>query len=266
MDSEGMKTSALERVLSQLRPGLIYTIPNFHNPTGVCLSAARRLQLLELAARHNVPVIEDDYVGDLRYSGHDLPSLKTLDTAGGVIYVRTFSKMLMPALRIGFVLAQGPIVGYLEACKRVHDLATSTLIQRALEAYITVGRYHAHLRRACRVYRRRRDRMIQELKARMPEGVLWQVPDGGLFLWLGLPPVDTRELVKEASAWGVELLPSAGFFTDGKDRPYLRLNFASQTEDRIAEGVARLAEVLRRRLADKRFTDGGRIESASTGM
>jgi GntR family transcriptional regulator/MocR family aminotransferase len=250
MDSEGMQTSALEGALSRLRPGLIYTIPNFHNPTGVCLSAARRHHLLELAARHNVPVIEDDYVGDLRYSGHDLPSLKTLDTAGGVIYVRTFSKMLMPGLRIGFVLAQGPIVRYLEACKGTQDLATSSLIQRALEAYITVGRYHAHLRRACRVYRRRRDRMVQELKARMPEGVFWQVPDGGLFLWLGLPPLDTRELVKQAFADGVQLAPSARFFTDGRERPYLRLNFASQDEERIAEGVARLASLLRRRLAE----------------
>jgi len=250
IDSDGMQTADLERLLSHLHPKLIYTIPNFHNPSGVCMSAQRRHHLLALAARFEVPILEDDYVGDLRYSGHDLPSLKTLDTTGCVIYVRTFSKMLMPGLRIGFILAQGPIIRYLESYKRVHDISSSPLIQRALEAYITVGRYHAHLRRICRIYRRRRDRMVQSLKANETEGMFWRIPDGGLFLWLGLPPIDTRELIKQAEQCGVGLLPPARFFLDGKDRPFLRLNFASQNEDRIDEGINRLASVVRERFTE----------------
>jgi GntR family transcriptional regulator/MocR family aminotransferase len=158
--------------------------------------------------------------------------------------------MLMPGLRIGFILAQGPIIRYLESYKRVHDITSSPLIQRALEAYITVGRYQAHLRRICRVYRRRRDRMVQTLKAHEMEGMFWRIPDGGLFLWLGLPPINTRELIKQAEQCGVGLLPPARFFPDGKDRPFLRLNFASQNEDRIDEGINRLALVVRKRLTE----------------
>jgi GntR family transcriptional regulator/MocR family aminotransferase len=253
MDGEGLQTDELERMLPRLRPRLIYTVPNFHNPTGVCLGFQRRRHLLELAGRFNVPILEDDYVGDLRYSGHDLPSLKTLDTTGGVIYVRTFSKMLMPGLRIGFILAQGPVIRCLEACKRVHDLASSSLLQRAIEAYINVGRYQAHLRRACHVYRRRRDRMAEALAAHMPEGAHWALPDGGLFLWLQLPPtIDTGELARQAAQCGVGLFSSSRFFTDGGDRPFLRLNFASQSEDTILEGIARLGTLVRKRLTRRR--------------
>jgi GntR family transcriptional regulator/MocR family aminotransferase len=240
-----MRLDSLERILSATRPKLIYTIPNFHNPTGICLSGGRRRALVDLATRFDVPILEDDYVGDLRYDGHDLPSLKTLDVRGGVIYVRTFSKMLMPGLRIGFILAQGPVLRQLEACKRVTDLASSSLIQRTLEAYITVGRYHAHLRRACRVYRRRRDHLLAALAAHMPPGAHWRTPAGGLFLWLGLPPgTDSAALAARASVRRVGLIPSSRFYPDQQDHPFLRLNFACQPEEKIDEGIARLGGLL----------------------
>jgi GntR family transcriptional regulator/MocR family aminotransferase len=251
LDGEGLRPDALERTLAEARPKLIYTIPNFQNPTGVCLSGPRRRELLELASRRDVPVLEDDYVGDLRYDGRHLPALKTLDVRGGVIYVRTFSKMLMPGLRVGFILAQGPVLAHLENCKRVTDLASSSLIQRTLEAYITVGRYHAHLRRACRTYRRRRDLMLAALAEHMPPDVRWRTPAGGLFVWLELPPeVKTVELSRRAADQGVGLVHSSRFYIDRRDRPFLRLNFAGQAEDRIDEGIARLGRLL----ADRRDT------------
>ncbi len=254
MDGGGLSPEAFERAFERRRPKLLYTIPNFHNPTGACLGADRRRTLVELAARHGVPILEDDYVGDLRYDGCDLPALKNFDANGNVIYVRTFSKMLMPGLRTGFVLAQGPVLAHLEAAKRVTDLASSSLIQRTLEAYITVGRYHAQLRKACRVYRRRRDRALAALTATMPPGVRWTPPAGGLFLWLELPDsVNTEELSARAAAEeAVAILPSTRFFVDRRDRPFLRLNFADQCEDRLAEGIARLGRALHRYLQGDR--------------
>src|SRR5512142_1360619 len=126
--------------------------------------------LISLADRYNIPILEDDFVGDLRYDGRALPALKSLDPGGRVIYVGTFSKMLMPGLRVGFLAADGPVVEGLAHYKRVTDLTTSSLFQRALEAYVTVGRYHAHLRRSIQVYRKRRDAMLEAIQRYMPAG------------------------------------------------------------------------------------------------
>jgi GntR family transcriptional regulator/MocR family aminotransferase len=185
VDDEGMDMDALEAVLGQHRPRLVYTIPNFHNPTGDCLDGHRRRQLISLAGRYDVPILEDDYVGDIRYEGRAQPTLKSLDPDGRVIYVSTFSKMLVPGLRVGFVVADGPVLGHLLRSKRCHDLATCNLVQRALRDYVSVGRYHAHLQRSCTIYRRRRDTMLAALEEYMPRGTTWMRPKGGLFVWAG---------------------------------------------------------------------------------
>src|SRR5512147_2328678 len=187
VDSQGMQVEGLEKLLQQHHPRLIYTIPNFHNPTGTCLSSARRRQLIVLAERYNVPILEDDFVGDLRYDGHAQPSLKALDPGGQVIYVSTFSKMLVPGLRVGFIVADGPVYGSLLNYKRLSDLATSTLIQRALDAFVTIGRYRAYLHRSCQVFRKRRDAMLDAIDRHLPPSVSFDAPKGGLFIWLKLP-------------------------------------------------------------------------------
>lgn len=179
VDDEGMDMQELEAVLSRHKPGLIYTIPNFHNPTGACLDGQRRRQLISLAGRFDVPILEDDYVGDIRYEGRAQPTLKSLDPDGRVIYMSTFSKMLIPGLRVGFVVADGPVYAHLLRSKRCHDLATCNLIQRALRDYVSVGRYHAHLQRSCTLYRRRRDAMLAALERHMPPGASWTRPKGG---------------------------------------------------------------------------------------
>ncbi len=130
-DALGMQVEQLEPLLQQHHPKLIYAIPNFQNPSGACLSLPRRRQLLALAERYNVPILEDDFAGDLRYDGLAQPALKALDPGGRVIYVGTFSKMLMPGLRLGFLTAEGPVFSLLAQRKQVADLATSALIQRA---------------------------------------------------------------------------------------------------------------------------------------
>jgi GntR family transcriptional regulator/MocR family aminotransferase len=246
-DAAGMQTESLEPLLQQHHPKLIYTIPNFQNPTGACLSLPRRRQLIALADRYNIPILEDDFVGDLRYEGRAQPALKALDPGGRVLYVGTFSKMIMPGLRVGFLVAEGPIFELLAQLKRVHDLMTSTLTQRALEVYVTVGRYQAHVRRSCQAYRRRRDAIVHAIERELPGGVQVVSPQGGLFVWLRLPEgMSALRLLPLAAGEGVEYAPGPRFFPQPADgERFMRLNFATQTPEDIDEGIRRLGRAMR---------------------
>jgi GntR family transcriptional regulator / MocR family aminotransferase len=248
MDAQGMQVEKLETLLQKYHPKLIYTIPNFHNPTGTCLSSSRRRQLIVLAERYNVPILEDDFVGDLRYEGHAQPSLKSLDSGGQVIYVSTFSKMLMPGLRVGFIVADGPVYDSLLNFKRLSDLATSSLIQRALDAYVTVGRYQAYLHRSCQTFRKRRDAMLDAIERYLPHDVFFEKPKGGLFLWMKLPAsMSADDLLSFACKDGVAFAPGNLFFIDGTSgRNWMRLNFSAQPVEDIEEGIKRLGKAIRR--------------------
>jgi GntR family transcriptional regulator/MocR family aminotransferase len=247
MDHQGMQVDKLEKILQQHHPKLIYTIPNFHNPTGTCLNSARRRQLIVLAERYNIPILEDDFVGDLRYEGRAQPSLKAMDPGGQVIYVSTFSKMLMPGLRVGFLVADGPVYDNLFGFKRLSDLATSTLIQRALEAYVTVGRYQAYLRRSCQVNRKRRDAMVTAIARHLPASVTFDPPQGGLHLWLSLPEgMSSDELLPLACREGVAFAPGSNFFLEGSgEAGWMRLNFVASSVEEIEAGVQRLGKAIR---------------------
>jgi GntR family transcriptional regulator/MocR family aminotransferase len=246
MDEHGMQVDGLEKLLQQHHPKLIYTIPNFHNPTGTCLNSSRRRELIVLADRYNVPILEDDFVGDLRYDGRTQPSLKALDPGGRVIYASTFSKMLMPGLRVGFLMIEGPVYDSLVNFKRVNDLATSTLIQRALEAYVTVGRYQAHLRKSCQIFRKRRDAMVAAIKKFLPADVQFEIPQGGLFIWLKLPDgLSSVDLLPLACKDGVDFVPGNRFFTDiAQGQSWMRLNFVVHPPDEIEKGIKRLGRVI----------------------
>jgi len=248
VDGQGMQVEKLEKLLQQHHPKLIYTIPNFHNPTGTCLNSARRRQLIVLADLYNVPILEDDFVGDLRYEGRTQPSLKALDPGGKVIYISTYSKMLMPGLRVGFLVADGPIYDSLVSFKHLSDLATSTLIQRALEAYVTVGRYQAYLRRSCQIFRKRRDAMLLAIDRYLPAGVSFDPPQGGLFLWLCLPEnLSSDKLLPLACEEGVAFAPGDSFFPEGSgDQDWMRLNFVAQSVEEIEEGIKRLGKAIKR--------------------
>jgi GntR family transcriptional regulator/MocR family aminotransferase len=248
VDGQGMQVENLEKLLQQHHPRLIYTIPNFHNPTGTCLSSARRRQLIILADRYNIPILEDDFVGDLRYEGRSQPSLKALDQGGQVIYISTFSKMLMPGLRVGFIVADGPVYDSLVSFKRLSDLASSTLIQRALEAYVTVGRYQAYLHRSCQVFLKRRDAMLEAVDRYLPAGISFDLPQGGLFLWLRLPEnLSSDELLSLACEEGLAFAPGNNFFPEGSEgRSWMRLNFVSQPAEENEEGIMRLGKAIKR--------------------
>jgi GntR family transcriptional regulator/MocR family aminotransferase len=250
MDAHGMLVDRLDEILQTNRPRLIYTIPTFHNPTGSCMSIARRKHLIDLARRYDVPILEDDCFGDLRFEGRAHPALRALDPGGNVIYINTFSKVLMPGLRIGYLVASGPIYDRLIACKHAIDLATCNLVQRALDAYVSVGRYQAHVRRACRLYRKRRDAMVEALKHHLPAGFHWYTPRGGLFIWLRLPEKSSAsDLFSYAGEEGVTYAPGSIFFPGERKQPFLRLNFTLNQPEIITEGVRRLDRAFKRYLA-----------------
>lgn len=248
VDGQGMQVDLLEKQLQQHHPKLIYTIPNFHNPTGTCLSGARRHQLIVLSDRYNVPILEDDFVGDLRYEGRAQPALKALDPGGRVIHVSTFSKMLMPGLRVGFLVADGPVYDSLVKYKRVNDLATSSLIQRALEDYVTVGRYQAHLRRSSSIFHKRRDAMQTAIQHHLPAEIQIDPPQGGLFLWMKLPQnLSADALLPLAISEGVDFMPGSSFFLEEADGlNWLRLNFVVHSEEKIEDGIHRLGKAVKR--------------------
>lgn len=252
-DDRGLSTDLLEPLLQQHHPKLIYTIPNFHNPTGTCLTEFRRRQLVVLAQRYNVPILEDDYVGDLRYEGRAQPSLKSLDPGGGVIYVSTFSKMLLPGLRIGFLVADGPVFARLATLKRAIDLATSHPLQLGLESYLSIGRYQSHLRRSRQLYRQRRDAMLAALERFLPSGAMLTPPQGGLFVWLRLPPpLAAGPLLDAARAEGVDFQPGPLSFPEpAAGNSYIRLCFAGHPPEAIEKGVRRLAKAMRKALAQR---------------
>lgn len=253
IDEEGMRVDLLEHLLKHQRPRLIYTIPTFHNPTGATMSGQRRRRLLALAEQYGLSLLEDDYAGGLRYDGPQEPSLRALDHGRNVIHVSTFSKMLMPGPRVGFVLARGPLLERLIALKHQTDLGTSGLIQRALEVYIGEGRWRAHTRRVSRIYRARRDAMLLALEKYFPPEAQWSTPKGGFFVWVRLPPeISIADLYLAAIERRVAFAPSSLFFPDTLAYPAMRLSFSQQPPERILEGIERLGEVLRETLKRRR--------------
>ena len=186
LDEEGVRIDLLERALSRHHPQLIYTIPTFHNPTGITMSERRRERLLALAGQYHVPILEDGVGSELRYEGTAPLSLRALDRRGRVVYLNSFSKILLPGIRLGYVLASGRIQERLVAAKQSADLFTSSLLQRALAEYLGAGHLDHHLVRVRQIYRTRRDAMLEGLARHMPAGAHWSTPQGGLCLWVRL--------------------------------------------------------------------------------
>ena len=246
IDDQGMQIDRLQQVLLTNRPKLIYTVPNFQNPSGACLNAVRRRKLVEVANSNNIPILEDDFVGDLRYKGTAQPALKALDTNGNIIYVSTFSKILIPGLRLGYLMAAGPVFQKLLVMKQIQGQTTSNLMQQALNAYITLGRYQAGLRKARQVFGRRRMVMLAALAANMPQGTTWSVPNGGFYIWLKLPQgLSADDLFPFASARHVIFSPGSLFYPGGHTHDRLRLNFSLHPPPVIEEGIRRLGVAVR---------------------
>jgi DNA-binding transcriptional MocR family regulator len=249
MREEGVDLGALDRALARPEVKLLYTIPTFHNPMGTTTALAHRRALLELAARHAKPVVEDAYEADLRIDGRPVPPLAALDASGLVVHLSSFSKSLFPGVRVGAVTARGRLLDALLALKQATDLSDSLPLQAALAEFVASGAYDRHLARLRRVLRGRRDALLSALARCMPEGSRWTRPEGGYQVWLELPGgVDTSELLADAVGAGVLFAPGAQFHHDGRPSACLRLSFAMAGERELERGVEALASVLRRRL------------------
>jgi len=253
-DEHGMITGKLE---DRLRAGIkfIYVLPNFQNPTGVTLSYERRLHLIELADKYGVPIIEDDPYGQLRYEGEHLPAVVVLDSqtrsqetcySGNVIYLSTFSKTLAPGIRLAWVIAPTEVIQKLILAKQGTDLHTSTFNQIATYELAKDGFLNEHVKLIRKVYRERRDVMLDTLEEHMPPGIKWTHPKGGLFLWVTLPTdLDAKVIFNEALDKNVAFVPGAAFFAEGGGHNTLRLNFSNAKPEKINEGIGKLAEVIK---------------------
>lgn len=245
--ADGLDVDALEEAFRRApRPRLAVVIPDFHNPLGVSLAAASRQRIAELSARYGVPVVEDDPYSPLRFTGQRLPPIKAFDEAGTVFYVGSFSKMLAPALRLGWVVAPAALAAQVTVLRESIDLETSTLIQRAASLFLARGQLEAHLARFNAANRQRRDLLLDALAHHLPAEARWTQPEGGLFVWVTLAEgVDTWDALPEAIANGVAYVPGAAFAVAGGFRNTLRLNFSNVRPELIPAAVKRLAGALR---------------------
>jgi DNA-binding transcriptional MocR family regulator len=244
MDEEGMRVDILERLLDRYRPQLIYTLPTFQNPSGRVMSAERRQALLSLAEQYQVPILEDDPYSDLYYGDPPPPPVKSLDRQGHVIYLSTFSKVLLPGIRIGWLVAPRPVVDRLASIKQHADLNSNTPAQWALVEFIGRGWLDDHLTMLRRAYPCRLATMLSSLEERVPRGMRWSEPTGGLHLWCHLEGLRTRDLLVEAARRRVAFVSGEAFHADGGGENALRLNFSYLDQDGIREGTRRLGEAL----------------------
>jgi 2-aminoadipate transaminase len=250
MDADGMRVDLLEEELDRLeregrRPKFIYTVPSFQNPAGVTMSQPRRRRLVEVAHERELLVLEDNPYGLLRYEGDPPPPLLSLDGGIYVMYLGTFSKILSPGIRLGWVVAPPPVLEKINLGKQAADLCTSTLSQLMVQAYFAEGHWRDYVDSLTDIYRGRRDTMLDALADHFPPQADWTRPSGGLFIWVTLPDfIDTTDLLARALHEDVAFVPGEAAFLDGRGRNSMRLNFSGSDEEAIREGVRRIGEVV----------------------
>ena len=259
LDGDGACVELLPELISRHKPKLMYLLPTFHNPAGVCLSLERRRRAVEIASEMGVPIVEDDPYGQLRYSGEPLPTLAALDSArcsahgprlgNTVIYLSTFSKTLTPGLRVAWAVAPVDVVQQLVMAKQGADLMTGSLSQEIAAEFIRRGWLPGQVARIRDTYRLRRDAMCAAIDDFFPSEASYYRPEGGLFLWVTLPEgLDATALLAEAAVHQVAYVPGQPFFVDGRGTNTLRMSFASVPPETIREGVRRVGEVFKAHL------------------
>ncbi|MCL2446655.1 MAG: PLP-dependent aminotransferase family protein [Oscillospiraceae bacterium] len=245
MQADGMDVDALEQALqAEKNVRFIYTIPNFQNPTGITMRAAKRRRVYELARKYNVLVLEDNPYGELRYDDEPLPCIKSFDEDGRVIYVGSFSKILSPGMRVGYALAPQPVIAKMTVGKQAGDVHTTMWAQLVVDEWLQHYDVNAHVRKICGIYAAKRDAMCNGLAG---TALQFQVPTGGLFLWCDLPPeIDMLDFTKRAIAAKVAVVPGSAFAVESTDKiNAVRLNFSTPTDEQLAQGVEILRGVLR---------------------
>ena len=243
-DDDGLDPDHLEELIRRVKPKMIYTIPTFQNPTGRTLSLERRKRVAELANYYGVVVAEDDPYRDLRYRGYDLPPIKTFDAEGWVVFLGSFSKVISPGLRVGYMAGDAGILRKCTVGKQSSDVHTANLNQAIVDQYLRQNLLPDHIRRISAEYAQQCDTMLGHL-ADFPEGVRYTKPEGGLFIWAELPEgLNAKALLDKAIERKVAFVPGTHFFVDGGHENTLRLNFSGSSLTQINQGMLTLKELL----------------------
>ncbi len=249
-DKNGMKLEELEKTIAITpKAKLIYVTPDFQNPTGITWSAKRRKDFMEVVNEYNLPVIEDNPYGELRYEGENVPPIKSFDTEGRVIFLGTFSKILCPGFRIGWICADEKVLRKYTLIKEVSDLQCNSMAQREVAMFLEEYDIETHIKKIRQVYKRRRDIMIKIIQEEFPPEAKLFIPKGGLFTWIELPEhINGRELLEKAQEQKVAFVPGGCFYPNGGHENSIRLNFSNMPEDKIVVGMKRIARILREEL------------------
>jgi 2-aminoadipate transaminase len=266
MNDEGINIDSLRRNLKRLHrtgitPKFLYAVATFQNPSGESISLEHRKELLEIASEYDFLIIEDDPYSELVFEGEPIPSIKSLDTKGRVIYIGTFSKILAPGFRLAWVIGSEEVINRFSLTKQSSDLCSNMFVQYVAYEYINGGYLDKQIQHIKKLYKHKRDVMIGALEEYFPKGAKWTVPGGGMFLWVTLPKnVNTRLMFKRAVAKQVAYVVGDAFYPDSSNYNSMRLNFSYSDDDIIREGVKRLGEVIKEEMStayDKDYYVGG---------
>lgn len=268
MRSDGIDMEDLEVKLKKFRPKLIYVMPNLQNPTGYSYSRVKRSRLMGLCRYYRTFILEDDYISELGYGKRQMAPLKAIDRDDRVIYLKSFSKIFMPGLRLAFLTIPEGLIPKILAVKQNSDISTSGLTQRAFDLYLRKGIWHAHIAEICSLYKERYAFTLAMLKKYLPPETHIAIPEGGLSIWIALPEgLSARGVVGRAKQEGVLVTEGESFFPRQAPDKYLRVSFATASCREIENGIGIIARIMKQGRAGDKFLSGGenlRIEALKT--
>ncbi len=243
-DNDGVIPEDLERKIEKNKPRFIYLVSTFQNPTGITISEERRIKIVEIARKYNCPIVDDNPYGEIRFMGKDLPSLKAIGKEQ-VIELGTFSKLISPGLRIGWIASNRQVQPIIERMKQALDLHTNTFCQYVIAEFAAAGHLESHIELIKKEYGKKRNFIIEMLKKYLSDYTTWTTPEGGLFLWVKLlDNISATEMLPRAIDAGVAYVPGKFFYSEKQDDTTMRLNFCYATEENIELGIKRLANVI----------------------
>lgn len=255
LDEEGIRTDLLAVKLRKLQmegrtPKFAYLVPNFQNPTGICMSLERRRRMLELAREYNFVIIEDNPYGEIRYEGEPVQSIKSMDTEGRVVYLGSFSKTFIPGIRVGWIVGKECLIQKIACAKQATDLCSNSLGQRMACRFASSGYIELHVSSLISRYKAKRDLMLSCMEKHFPAGVTWTRPEGGFFIWVTLPDgMNAREVLLKAIERKVAFVDGAGFFVNGNGKNTARFAFSEACPEKIERGIELLGEVMHQEMA-----------------
>ncbi|NLP36104.1 MAG: PLP-dependent aminotransferase family protein [Firmicutes bacterium] len=263
LDQEGLRADILSSELRRLQregrtPKYAYVVPNFQNPSGITMSLNRRREILQLAQEYDFLILEDNPYGDIRFEGEPIPSIKTMDPEGRVIYLGSFSKVFLPGIRVGWIMAEKALIDKIACAKGSTDLCSNSLGQRLAYRFAVSGYIDAHIKSLISEYKAKRDLMLSCMEKYFPEGVTWTYPQGGFFIWVTFPAgISARRLLLKAIERKVAYVDGAGFYVNDNGKNTARFAYSEAEPQKIKDGIAILGELLHEELdKQKRHASG----------